>query len=741
MKKIALIFTLVCFHSLITFSQVEEVGPIMGNPHLQMKASNKNLKINAGTFDSTFVYTSDTISLPVFDEFSTSKFQQYNASFTDPGVTSDKVYHLLDNTTSLPLSNNVAYTAQQTYRYSVNLSTSSVVQIPLNPVQVKIGDLSSYPVGHITTNVFLPFNIYDTLDYPLDVPDTVWMIDPEIYQDSATQFFTTLNDPEKIWLDNQTYHNYSMALDPWSLGVATFDGLDENGYPYAIGSTITNYADFLTSKPVDMSVVDASDSVYFSFLFQAEGLCDPPETGDSLVLEFYAKDLDQWNRIWSTNGVPLSDFKQVHIRISNNDYFKKGFQFRFKNYGGLSGSLDHFHIDYVNLRPLSGYQDTVIHDFAFCYPLYTLLDTYTSVPWDHYKNNFSGKMSSNVQVVVRNSDNIPENEQDGSTKIIYNTVTEGNFVLQENLLNNGDLNYSPMTTYYSFHDFSMGDRFDETKSGLYETFDIVSEASHQNSNFKLNDSTYSIQYFQNYYSYDDGSAEQAYGPLGSQARLAIKYTPYEPDSLIGAMIHFVPTVEDVSNNLFLLTVWADNGGQPGTVIYEDDVFFPRQPHYEYDRNIFTDYYFKDTMKVAVSGTFYIGWRQFDPERLGVGFDRNIVNNDKTFFSVDLGNTWNQSQLPGSVMIRPIFSTSYDAILGIQEHEKEKLEVRLYPNPTNDMVNIRIENGVYEGVDVYSIQGVKVFDTVETVVDLSNQPNGVYFFRVKGSPETFKIIKQ
>lgn len=93
------------------------------------------------------------------------------------------------------------------------------------------------------------------------------------------------------------------------------------------------------------------------------------------------------------------------------------------------------------------------------------------------------------------------------------------------------------------------------------------------------------------------------------------------------------------------------------------------------------------------------------------------------------------------MIRPIFSTSYDAILGIQEKAKEKLEVRLYPNPTRDVVNIRIENGLYEGVEVYSIQGLKIIDSPESTVDLTDQPSGVYFFRVKGSPETYKIIKQ
>ena len=68
--------------------------------------------------------------------------------------------------------------------------------------------------------------------------------------------------------------------------------------------------------------------VYFSFLYQPQGYGDAPESGDSLILEFYAVDLDQWKRVWSANGSPSADFKMVNIRIDNPDYLKKGFQFR-----------------------------------------------------------------------------------------------------------------------------------------------------------------------------------------------------------------------------------------------------------------------------------------------------------------------------------------------------------------------------------------------------------------------------
>ena len=732
------------------WGQMEEVGPIMGNPDLQRNAKtakassiSRFAKANPGTFDSTFIYLQDTISLPLFDDFSSDKFQSYPNDFLSPGVTFDKKYRVLDLVDSpIPLGDE--YTTQITYRRVYTISTSSSEDFPFTPTSLKVGSLANYPVNYATTDCYSPFYIYDTVVSPggSDLSsDTNWIANPNIYQDSATQFFAPIVDPTKMWVEKEAYHNYRFARFPWSLGVVSFDGLDEFGYPYDFGSATTNYADHLTSKPIDMSGIGAADSVYFSFLYQTEGFGDVPEGSDSLILEFYAKDLLQWIHVWSTNGKPSGDFEVGHIRLENTEFFKKGFQFRFKNYGGLSGSLDHFHIDYVHLRTLSGYQDTLFKDYGIVYPVNTLIKDYTSVPWDHWKNNFAGKMSDAVEVVVRNGSNISENNQNGSTEIRYAGLPEGNFTLIAQTLSGGNINYDPRTVYTSYHDFSAGYHYDETKPGVSQRFDLITKASAQFPNFAQNDSTVTEQVFENYYAYDDGSAEKAYGPNGAQARLAIKYTPYEADSLIGVKICWVPSVTDVSNELFLVTVWGDNGGQPGDTIYQDGFFFPRQPKYEFDKNLFTTYYFRDTMKVHVGGTFYIGWRQFGSARLNVGLDANIINNDKTFYSLNGEATWIQSTIPGSVMIRPVFSTGMDVSLGVHDIVKEKPSVIAYPNPTTGMVTINVDRAIYNGVEVYDLQGRLITKTDSDQVDLSPNPDGVYFFKLNGIGEIIKVIKR
>ena len=326
----------------------EEVGPLTRNPLLFSNGESTDLqKANPGTFDSTFIYISDTLELPFFDDFSSNHFQQYSINYGAAGVTSDKKYQILD-LADVPMSNDSMYVEIETYRRVVDLELLTVVDYPFTVQQIKVGDLSSYPVVYSTTNVYPPYYITDTLQTTNGVdlsPDTTWLT-PTVFQDSATQFFAPINDLSSYWLDDDAFHNYTMAVNPWSLGVVTFDGLDRFGYPYAIGSTTIDYADYLTSKPIDMSTFSSADSVYLSFMFQSKGFCDQPESTDSLVVEFYAHDLNQWNYVWSTSGSALDTFRIAHIPITNSVYFKDGFQFRFKNYGGLSGSLDHFHIDF-----------------------------------------------------------------------------------------------------------------------------------------------------------------------------------------------------------------------------------------------------------------------------------------------------------------------------------------------------------------------------------------------------------
>lgn len=696
-----------------------------------------NLKATV-TVDSTFIYSFDTLSLPLLDEFSHSRFPVLDAQPGDPNVTEQTFYYLTD-LSNVPLTNDKKFSTSLTRRYTTSGGTTTQTDLPL--ITIKMADFSNYPVVYSTIQLYPPYNIYDTLDFPNN-PDTIALTNPDVLQDSIVVFFAHESDPNAYWADTYAYHNYTHAVNPWTLGVVTFDGLDETGYPYAFGTTQSGYADFLTTKTIDLSSFAPNDSIYLSFLVQRKGFGDQPEAEDSLVLEFYDQAADVWKWIWSTKGGVLNDFQLGHIRITNAAYFNNGFRFRFKNYGGLSGMLDEFHLDYVHLRSGSGYQDTLFKDFAFVYPIGSLVDQYTQVPWEHWVNQPT-HMNPNVKVSVRNGSNIPENNLNGNVKVNFSGTTEGNFTMVAQTLSGNNINYAPRTTYASLHDFSTGYTFSTTPASNTKTFDIIGSAGAQFPNLALNDSSYTQQVFENVYAYDDGSAEAAYGLSQVQARLALRFEPYQADTLLGVRMCFVPSVNDVSNKLFLLTVWGENNGKPGAVLYEDQFFYPRTPVYEEGRGIFTDYLLKDIRLPLNGGPFYVGMRQIDANPLNIGFDMNNPNQSNVFLSLNGGVTWGNSNQPGVPMIRPIFLTADNVNLSVGELQQETIDWNVYPNPTGGLVQIdwRSETA-FPGAILTDAQGRTLLQlgTEELRFDLSDSPSGIYFLRLNNSQIVKKIIR-
>jgi hypothetical protein len=177
------------------------------------------------------------------------------------------------------------------------------------------------------------------------------------------------------WEDQRyVFINRTYAVNPPSLGVATFDAMNDTGGVYSHATTFPSPCDTLTSLDIrlDSSFVlhqelSPADSVYLSFYIQPQGIGDDPQHGDSIVLQFYAPDADEWHTVWHHEGMPLdtfkakygTDFLQVMVAITDTIYFKPNFKFRFFNYASIpgnnipswrSGVYDHWNLDYVYLN-------------------------------------------------------------------------------------------------------------------------------------------------------------------------------------------------------------------------------------------------------------------------------------------------------------------------------------------------------------------------------------------------------
>ncbi len=57
------------------------------------------------------------------------------------------------------------------------------------------------------------------------------------------------------------------------------------------------------------------------------------------------------------------------------------------------------------------------------------------------------------------------------------------------------------------------------------------------------------------------------------------------------------------------------------------------------------------------------------------------------------------------------------------------EVKIYPNPTTQLLNVELGNGI-ESIGLYNLQGQKVLETVKNTIDISDLSLGVYLIKIK-----------
>lgn len=744
MKKLAL--TLALLLAACGFAQ-EVISPMSTNPSLyspihQVRSGNN--------LDSTFVYSYTNLAITdVWDDFSVNKFVQYPPNYTDGNVTSQWYYYLLDQTNTTPEPSGVIYCDSTQARHD---TISVVGGIPttfttnFTPHSIWVNDLTSYPIGGQVINMY--DECYVLIDSVIDgVPDptqdTIWYTaTPNFVQDSIHLFFANLNNPNQIWLDNSACHNYRFAINPWSLGVATFDGVDSTGLPYQFGSTNGwGEADVLTSKPINLF---GTTNVFFQFLSQPGGHGNLPESQDSLIVDLFLVDSNKWypyyyvpyttdETAWDTN----------YFQIPPN-FLDNGFRFRFRNYASLSGALDHWHIDYVALyeNPLLLIQP--FKDLAISYPPTSLLEDYTSVPWDHYQNlsDKNAVLIDTAFLQVHNSDDTPTNV---GSDMYLNVDYDGTNQLNWNIPN--PAGPAPWTSnweiggnafpYFVQNNFTTSYVAAGNDTMAYFDVKINANADVAASNvYDVNDTAYFQQIFRNYYAYDDGSAEVAYGIQGSNSQLAYKFEAYEADTLTGILMHFVPSVTDVSNYIMLLTIWNDNNGEPGDILYQDDYFIPHYPQYGGSKNEFKYYKFVNPdypSTIAVPDKFYVGWEQIDDQSLNIGMDRNTNSGARIKYNV--GGSWLTSSQQGSLMIRPVFSTNINYTLGIEnlpETEEITYNINMYPNPSSSQVYFE---GLPENAEInlYDMSGRLVLKENENRdIDISFLESGVYVVSILDS---------
>lgn len=588
----------------------------------------------------------------------------------------------------------------------------------------------------------------------------------------ALPFFDDFSRPTifptaELWESSGVTSNQNYAINPPSIGVATFDAINNKGELYSTLTTTPLPADTLTSLPINLNYAP-SDSVYLSFQIQPQGLGYQPSTRDSLVIEFWDDNQAIWVRAWSASvnfseqtmtqkdilnaktKTTQSDtldriFTNAMLNIGDTRFLTTNFKFRFINYASLStnqvipGSLsnsDHWHIDMVYLNVNRTFEDTVYNDVAFSVPIHSMMKNFTSIPWKHFSAAYQTEFPNPIEfnITYKNLGPYVWNVS-RRFKITDISGSQADYTFLGGV---EDVNAFQEFNYIRYFDYSFSSAWaDSAKFQFQSDLRLYNDVYTTTAHLMNNDTITSTLEFHNYYALDDGSAESGYGLYGEgteNGMVAYKFHNYKADTLKGLLIYFNRAFEDANQLYFYVTVWDANNGKPNNIIYqkEDSTLF------QDSLNKFSVYRIDPTF--IPEGDFFVGWTQETQDMLNVGFDRNTNNQNRLFYNIS-GN-WVNTQFEGSLMVRPIFGNMYQIPTNIDpEDNDDESEFTIYPNPASDYISFKtIDNSSISSIQIINSTGCVVLNkttsSLETI-NVQNLPTGFYI--VKACPRPGKCI--
>jgi len=553
--------------------------------------------------------------------------------------------------------------------------------------------------GPIKTSLNINFQASAKVDMSAIASGTLDTLNLPFFDDFA---YNGPNPIDSLWLDDDVFVNNTFSKDQITRGIATFDHLDASGNPYDFLSRFAaSRSDSLTSQCIDLEKDESnnaytlSDSIYLSFYVQSGGLGDVPEEGDSLMLQFKDKN-GNWKVVWSISGNSASLFTPYFVGILNTDYLFNAFQFRFINYVKNSGNMNHYHLDYVQMKDERSVTEVREKAIAFTIQPKPLLAPYSVLPYSHFLVNPTAYMStaSSREFYMRNNSQqatsvvlfeVEAKDQLGTTKYTFSSTNASNIPQEStiaktinNFALNGLVGKTPsIITKYNFENNTTNSE-DKDEQTTYES--------------RANNSIETVTQFQQFYAYDDGSAEVGYaldysGLPNGPGYTVMGFDLAKRDTLQGVDIHFNRALDEVGNRPIRLQFWkeiANGTGKTDQLIYEIETV----PTYVNGRNGFARFTL-DTLIILDPGTFYVGWQQNSDFKINVGWDENYDQLNTNIY-YNLIGTW--SPLPsgfnGTLMLRPLIGQPSD-FTSVQK-TKPELAFNLYPNPSEGKLNINSE---------------------------------------------------
>ncbi len=541
------------------------------------------------------------------------------------------------------------------------------------------------------------------------------------------------------WADSNVYINNNMGINPPARGVATFDALDKRGRPRdTVDATRVDYSDSLTSQVFDFSIYQPSDAIYLSFFYQPQGAGFSPEPADSLML-FFRKKSGGWNNVWSAGGDTIHPFRQVILPVTDTTYLFDGFQFRFINKASINTNDDIWNIDYIRMATNRNANDTAISDLAFVSDPTNLLNDYTAMPYRHFLANPAGERANDFSTPINNHYNTNATVNYGfiARESVNNTPLAGSFSV---------VNIPPYNQRtVSFPNYTATAPPSNGRIVFENKFFLQSGNPNEP---KANDTIIHNQIFDNYFAYDDGTAEKSYylNLLTTlPGKTAIEFHTNVPDTLRGVAIYFGQQVPLATSKLFSIVAYKEiasvNGATRDSVLAQRDNLLP----------VFTDtinqlsiYRFNEPVLIN-PGYFYVGYIQpanSGSDSLYIGLDVNRTTANHLYYNVL--DVWMNSSISGALMVRPLMGGPIIGT-GIGSINAGSFVWNTYPNPAHDQLFIQ-QKSQFTEVSVMDIQGREMIRTslVDGPVNIAPLAPGMYFVKLGKNgywTSSKKILKQ
>lgn len=581
--------------------------------------------------------------------------------------------------------------------------------------------------------------------------DSAIFVTIPFFEDFANQF----GSPDtSLWQAGEgVFVNNTFGINTPTIGVATFDGLQESGLPYSLDALgLTGEADRLTSHCFDLTGYVPADDLTLSFYWQAQGLGELPNAEDFLKLEF-RDDQGEWVEQWHVTGDTLTPFNLEEITLIDPSFFHDKFQFRFVNFGRLSGGYDTWNIDYIYFNKFADRSATFPSDFGFKTNISPTINTYTSVPARHFLSNINTLWNDTIATEVRSVFSQSNNLRDVSLATVVHApdTFSKNFVKQEVLPDSFITIYEEDTTIFLTPDDTAIISFNNDQdllNGLsnMDSFAISHTFILDNGEFagdfpivRANDTVRSLSVFSDYYAYDDGTAELGYGVNERFGKIAVQFELLEPDTLRYIDV-FLAQLGGQASGSFKIKVWEsiDTVGGEEVELYSTaslPILYPEGINTFQRLSLDFDDYLP-----LPKGTFFLGIEQLSDQNIMIGFDKNNDNGSKIFYN--LGNKWFQNkQFNGSLMLRPAFEFP-STVTGIDEDLAALKGVKAYPNPTRNQLWL---DGEIDQITLYSMSGKAILSqelSRERIhhIQLPNLQQGLYILKMqKGKAVSSKKI--